>query len=92
MAKQRQSNFGSYIEDCPYWQPWDPTPEELAKRTAEVREKKLRQNDYIEKHPDLFYWKFGELLITAGADQRDFRAGCQFLGSGKWRTSFKREE
>jgi hypothetical protein len=67
-----------------------PTPKEIAERSEEIREKKLSLTEYIEKHPDLASWRFGELSITACADQRDFRQGCQFLGSGKWRTSPKK--
>lgn len=86
---RRRRHHREYIEDFPYWQPGDITPEELEKRTAEIRKIKIRDRKHIEKHPDRYYWMYSELSITSLADQIDFRQGCQFLGSGKWRTSNK---
>ena len=87
---RRRRQHREYIEDFPYWQPGDPTPEEIAEISAKLRKRRLSSTEYIAKHPDLPSWKFGELAITGCADQRDFRQGCQFLGSGKWRTSPKK--
>ena len=90
IMNRRRRHRREYIENFPYWQPGDITPEELEKRTAEIRKTKIRDREQIERHREHYYWMYSELSITALSDQVDFRQGCQFLGSGKWRTSPKK--